>query len=290
MKKLGFLIVVVLLSNLLVAQPATDIYIFDLSIKNKKVSLSNPVNITNRPGYDNQPFFSPDNQILYYVSADSSGRTDIFEFNYETKKTRQVTHTSEREYSPTITPDKKFISCIIQRDNGAQDLGKYLIDGNGAAQVLIADQIVGYHAWADNENVITFNLPPPFSLYRYDLKIQKNSVLTDSIGRSLHKIPGENSVSFVQMLRDNIWMIRKIEGKTFTISDITVSMPSKEHDMAWTSDGKILMSNESNIFFFNTKGKGEWLPVSIADTIPQGAITRLAINNKGDKLALVISE
>ena len=93
--------------------PGTEIYLFDLSVKKSKVSVSTPQNITNHIGYDNQPFFHPSKPLLYYASADAEGKTDIKTYNYELKTTRQLTITSDREYSPTLTPDGKFISCII---------------------------------------------------------------------------------------------------------------------------------------------------------------------------------
>ncbi|MBT1704227.1 TolB family protein [Chryseosolibacter indicus] len=292
MKK-GLLLVifsVFALNYFLKAQPATEIFLFDLSVKKNAVQISNPVNITNRRGYDNQPYFHPDKTILYYVSEDSVGRTDIFQYNYLTKQTRRLTHTPEREYSPTVTPDKRYISCIIQRDNGAQDLGKYPIDGEATPTILISDQVIGYHAWADSQNAAVLALPKPYSLHLINFKTKKDSILTDSVGRSLHKVPGENAISFVQQLKDNVWMIRKVVSEPMKINDITISMLSKEHDMAWTPDLKIIMSNESKLFFINTKGKGEWKEVSIDGNITGKSFTRIAVNNKGDKLALVISE
>lgn len=291
MRKLLLLIsAIAFLTSAIQAQPGTEIYLFELAVKKNAITITNPVNITNHPGYDNQPYFHPDQPLLYYVSADSSGRTDIYQYNYLTKETTPVTRTPEREYSPTVTPDKKFLSCIIQRDNGAQDLGKYPIRGNAPAEIIISNHVVGYHAWADENNIVLFTLPQPFTLHQVNIKNQHDSIVADSIGRSLHKIPGEDAVSFVQQLKDNIWMIRKVESKTSKVHDIVVSMPSKEHDMAWTHDDKIVMSNESRLFFFNTKGKGEWKEVTINGNIPAYTITRIAVNSKGDKIALVVNE
>ena len=135
----------VLMSMMAYAQTGSEILLFDISVSKSKVSIKNPVNVTNHPGYDNQPFFHTTRPILYYSSFNDDGRSDIMSYNYETRKSRAFTRTSEREYSPTLTPDAKFVSCIIQRDNGAQDLGKYPLDG-GEAVTLIDSLIVGYHA------------------------------------------------------------------------------------------------------------------------------------------------
>src|SRR5688572_15374586 len=190
MKKFGltFLFTFPLLVYAQQLPPGTEIYVLDLSNKKSKVTVSNPQNITNRPGYDNQPFFHPDKPLLYYTSANAEGKTDLVEYNIKTKKSRNITTTPEREYSPTVTPEKKYLSCIIQRDNGAQDLGKYPIDG-GEPTVLINTLTVGYHAWINAENLLLFVLGDTMTLRQYDLKSKKDIILAKGIGRSLHKIP-----------------------------------------------------------------------------------------------------
>lgn len=130
MKKLAIILLFIVPFSLSAQQPpGTEIYLFDLMIKKSRIQLSNPQNITNHAGYDNQPFFHPDKPLIYYSSARAEDKTDILEYNYTTKATRHITTTPEREYSPTVTPDKNFLSCIIQRDNGEQNLGKYPIEG-----------------------------------------------------------------------------------------------------------------------------------------------------------------
>src|ERR1044071_10234944 len=103
------------------SQSATEIFLFDMKIINGQVHVSNGINITRHKGYDNQPFFHPSQPIIYYSSFNDSDRSDIKFYNYNTRQTANLTITREREYSPTVTPDENFVSCIIQRDNGAQD-------------------------------------------------------------------------------------------------------------------------------------------------------------------------
>ncbi len=93
---------------------------------------------------------------MYYSSFDEDGRSDIKSHNLDSGETSNFTETSEREYSPTVTPDGKFVSCIIQRDNGAQYLGKFPIDV-GVPVILIDDLIVGYHAWITTPTWRTVN-------------------------------------------------------------------------------------------------------------------------------------
>jgi hypothetical protein len=270
-------------------QPGTEILLFDFEAHEGTFKLSAPRNISEHIGYDNQPYFHPTLPLLYYVSADTSGNTDIVEFNYETRNKRKLQATSEREYSPQTTPDNKFISCIIQRENGAQDLGKYPIEG-GTATVLINNLTVGYHAWLDHNSVAVFTLPQPFSLHLINFATKKDSTIASSIGRSLHKVPGKNALSFVQKVNDEKWEIKSFDAAQKKISTIVKSISSQEHDMAWTSDGKIIMSNENKIFFYDTSINEDWMEIIIQSTIPLNIITRLAVNSKGDKMALVVNE
>lgn len=285
--KLLLALILTLPNILSVAQPGTEIYLFDVKTKKDKISLYNPKNITNRKGYDNQPFFHPDKNVVYFVSADADGRTDVFAFDYKDNKTRQITSTPEREYSPTVTPDKKYLSCIIQRDNGAQDLGKYPIDG-GEPKVLIDNLIVGYHAWGNHDQVAVFTLPQPFKLQLIDFVGKTDTVLAENIGRSIHKIPGQNAISFVHN-DDEGWKIMKLNLTDIKITEITKSVSAAEHDMAWMPGGEILMTDRNKILLFSPSLNTDWIEVD-SPHFEKGTFSRIALSADGKKLALVVSE
>src|SRR5437016_12697533 len=76
------------------AIPSTDIYLYRLS-RGLIPFRSRLVNITNRPGYDNQPAF--DGSAILYTSI-RGGQADIWRF--ENGKSTQVTATPESEYRP----------------------------------------------------------------------------------------------------------------------------------------------------------------------------------------------
>ncbi len=271
------------------AQIGTEIYLVDIAFENGEMVLSNPANITNHPGYDNQPFFHPDLPLLFYVSADAKGDTDIMEFNYEINKARKFKETSEREYSPQVTPDKKFISCIIQRKNGEQNLGKYPVEG-GEPVILINNLTVGYHAWADNTTVVVFSLPQPFALHVINFSPFADSIVAQNIGRSLYKIPDEPAISFIQKTESEEWLVKKFDTKNWIASTIIKSLPGKEHDMAWTIDGKIVMSDEKKIFFFEPDKTADWKEAKFQSAISLKTITRLAVTRDGNKMAIVVNE
>src|SRR5258705_409297 len=127
----------------------------------------------------------------------TAGVKHIKYYNYETKETKSFTNTHEREYSPTVTPDEKYVSCIIQRDNGAQDLAKFPVNG-GKPEVLVWHLKVGYHTWLGMNKVFLYVLDDSIhnSLHNYEVSTNMDTVIAENIGRSLHPVPWEQALSY----------------------------------------------------------------------------------------------
>lgn len=271
------------------AQTGSEIYILDIKEKKGNITLSNPQNITNRLGYDNQPSFHKTEKLLYFSSFDENGRADLRSYNLKTKETKNITKTQEREYSPTLTPDEDYLSCIIQRDNGAQDLGKYPVEG-GEAIVILDNLIVGYHVWADNSHLALFVLGKdgaPNTLHYLQLPTREDTVLAENIGRSLHRIPSEEAISYVTKVSAGNWEIRKLNLDKLNSEKIANTLPGKE-DICWTAEGTLLSSDGEKIYMLQN---GKWIPLAIKGLkIPLKGITRMAVNAQNNTLAIVVSE
>ncbi|MGI8584236.1 MAG: TolB family protein [Chitinophagaceae bacterium] len=269
------------------AQNNSDIILFEVVIKPTGIILSNPVNITNHKGYDNQPFFH--NTNIYYSSAADSGQMDIRRYDYLKKTTYTIRHTEENEFSPTITPDGKFISCILQRKNGKQDLVKYPVKG-GEAIIIIDNLKVGYHAWADDNNLLLFVLEDTttFGLHYYNTITKEDKKLATDIGRSLQKIPGKQAVSFIQKSPTD-WFIKKYNVITKTVSTVITALPNREY-LTWGKKGLILMSDGKEIYFSKPGSISNWQKIKIIGDVSLKNISRLAINEQNTRLAVVVAE
>lgn len=277
-----FLFFLLGLSITVIAQTGSEIYLADLNISETGITLSNPKNITNRKGYDNQPSFHADKPLLYFSSFNEEGRADIKMYNYRNNKTELFTKTAEREYSPTLTPDKKFISCILQRDDGKQDLGKYPVKG-GPPFILVSKLIVGYHTWISPTSLALFVLGEPLSLRIFDLETGKDSIVAHGIGRSLHKIPSQSKFSFVDKGTAK-WKIKSFGSGV--LETITETLPGRE-DLTWTPDGKIIMSDGRQFFFFDKSKNAKWEMFFASEL---NGVSRIAVSSDGKKIAFVVSE
>jgi hypothetical protein len=290
MKKI-FSIVFILHCLFSFGQSGSEIFLFDLKIINGQVILSNGTNITNHKGYDNQPFFHPLQPIVYYTTFNDSSRSDIKFYNFEKKTTSNLTITNDREYSPTVTPDGKFISCIIQRDNGNQDLGEYPING-GEPEILVNTLKVGYHVWIDKDQLLLFVLVDSTTnnLHYYNLITKKDSIIAINPGRSLHKIPGQNALSFIQKNASKDWMIKKFDPNNGMVSTIIPTIPGQEN-LCWLQNNIILMSDRNKLFSYQVGIDKEWKPVILeGDATMLKGVTRLATNTSNTKIAVVVSE
>ncbi len=287
MKKLLSLLFV---SNSLFAQSGTEIFLLDITNSSENITFSNPKNITNKIGYDNQPFFHPKKPLIYYTSIMQNGQTDIWSYDYKTGKSSQITNTIDSEYSPTVTPDKKYLSCIVQRkSNGDQDLVKYNIKNPLETQMIFESKKtgkIGYQAWLNTNELVTFVLGEPQTLHYQEISTKKDTIIAANIGRSLHLIPKQKAFSFVQQV-DKKWLIRAFNPSKNTITDIAESNPESEHYNTWTSDGIILESKNTEIFSYDSTTK-QWKSVILPETLPRKKISRMAI--KGNKIALVLDE
>ncbi|HEY6954918.1 MAG TPA: hypothetical protein VI385_06710 [Flavisolibacter sp.] len=299
MKRIGSFLMVFLSFLYSSAQNGTEIYLFDMKINKGQVVLSNGINITNHKGYDNQPSFHPSQPLIYYASSNDTGpidSSDIKIYNYQTKQTTRFAATPDREFSPTVTPDGQFISCILQRRNGDQDLVKYPIEG-GKPKVLINHLKIGYHAWASENSVFLFVLDDSvnFSLHYYQLANDMDTVIAENVGRGLNKIPGQNAMSFVQKISDTLSVLKKYDLSTAAVSNIIYTVKGKDQ-LTWLQNNTILMSDGKQIFyhkvdpFIEFKDK-KWKPVTMTGQIPKlKSITRLATNADNTKLAVVVGE
>ena len=192
--KFFFLFVYCLLSTVYCYSqlPDCDIWLLDIKDSAGQISFHNPVNITNRKGYDNQPAFSPDGKyILYSSQQDSGGATDIYKYDLKSKTISQFTKTPTSEYSPTFTPDGKNISVVMVEKDSAQRLWKFPLNGGEPTCIMKNVDSIGYHCWINKDSVaLNVLTKPAFTLQIVNIHTQKRIVIADSIGRCMRMRDG----------------------------------------------------------------------------------------------------
>jgi hypothetical protein len=279
------------------AAPAgTDIYLVSLD----KGKWGAPVPVSVEKGYDNQPFFDPGGRFVLFTANRDGKQMDIYQYDRETRAVSQLTRTApEGEYSPTIPPElpgkpalkRDGFTVIRTEPDGTQRLWQFDRQGGNPQLVLTEIKPVGYHAWVDADRVALFVLGKPATLQLARISTGAAETAASDIGRSLHRVPGTRSVSFVQREASGEFWIKQIEFDTKKIDPLVKAVEgSSDRDYAWLPDGKtILMSAGTKIHSW-TRGAKDWTEAFDAAPHALGAITRLAVAPKGDAVAIVAGE
>lgn len=275
---------IALISSIASAQPNTEVYLFDLKNENGTVSIDNPINISNNKGYDNQPSFWPGGKSALYART-INGQTEIAHYFIKSSSTKIITDTKQgSEYSPTPMPDGKRISSIRLDTTGLQLLYAYDLEGRG--EVLVKDLVIGYHAWINNSEIVAFVLGEPSTMQIINTKSGEARIVSENIGRSLHKIPKSANFSFVD--KSSVpWVIKSMNPKKEKIKIIAATLEQSE-DYAWLSQNQIITGHGSILYQLNVIHR-QWN--QIIDLGPFGLkeITRLAVSPDRKKL-LVVTE
>ena len=277
--------------------PATEVFLADLSSAGGKWTVGKPANISNSPGYDNQPFFTPDGSALLFTSARGSvesacgkPQTDIYRYDMKTRALTQVTETPECEYSPTVTPGGR-ISVIRVEADGTQRLWQFTADGKNPSLVLTDVKPVGYHAWLSETTLALFVLGQPSTLQVADTKTGKAEIVARNIGQSILPMP-KGGVSFVQQAGDgaartlSVSRVTLENGKPVTTVLTTAVPGANQAYLAWSPDGTLFMAHAGSLHAWQP-GASSWEPVADLAALGLRGVTRLAISSSGDRIAIV---
>lgn len=264
--------------------PSTDIWIGRAVVAAHGMDIAGLFNATDRAGYDNQPSFSPDGTALYFVRAVDSTQTDVLRYVLATSATERVTRTSESsEFSPTFIPGQEAFS-VIRETRGRQHLWRYGADGRDMGAIFATVEPVGYHAWAGARTAVMFVLGDPPSLWTGDALGGAARAVADHPGRSIHRIPGTESVSFVRKPPDGDWWIERLDPASGETRPIVRTLPGRE-DHAWTPSGLILMADGPALYAWSPEPGGWNLVAGLPDG--GGDISRIAVSPDGQWVALV---
>jgi hypothetical protein len=272
-----------LVSNITFSQTNTEIHLFDISNKEGKFIITNGKNISNNEGYDSQPHFYDDENILF--ASTRNNQTDIIKYNTNTGEKNFINNTQNgSEYSPQRIPNSKNISAVRLDKDGLQRFYQYHIK-TGKSKELIENLVVAYPYWYDKNTLISSVIVnDTLELFVSNLKKKTNNSITKQTGRSLHKIPNSNLVSFMKK-NGKMWEVWSLNPKTKETKKIT-STRTRE-DICWLPNGTMLVANQNMILQFNLKKDKNWSVFHKFKGENINNISRITVNHNSTKLAIV---
>lgn len=288
--------------------PECDIFLFEIEQPDQSRAggdeflIRNARNVTNRPGYDNQPWFTPNSKSFLYVANQKPDRTDIYEFDVATNKTKQVTDSIEQEYSPQISPDNQTVSFVTDGKDANQSVWMMKRNVNPDANQtekqtsdarpkwllskLGEREPVGYYSWNHRTDHVLF-----WSRYGYSMRLANRKtgkswyISGHAPPSSPYIIPMTDNFSFVHRQANGEVWIKELNPKNRAVRPL-IQLPGSNSNYGWTPNGRILnidgdtLKQSSNDF-------SEWKDV--ADLSKHGiqSATRVAVSPNGKLLTIV---
>lgn len=265
------------------SQSNTEVFLFDLETSGSKIEVKNGKNISNNEGYDNQPSFLNDRYILF--ASTRNGQTDIAKYDTRYDSKSWLNFTEGGEYTPLKNPNKNEISAVRLDKDGKQRLYSYN-GSNGESTELIADLVVAYYTWYDEHTIVSAVIEGDnLNLFVSNLQDGTSRKYATSVGRSFHRIPNSNLVSFISKENENQWQIKSLNPLTGTIKIIANTIEGVE-DICWL-DGKTLLSSKENMLYkLRLQRDNNWKQIADLTSNNITQITRLAVNSESNKLLI----
>ena len=279
------ILLVFLCFNSVAQLPNTDIWLLDIKKDNNKIELSNPINITNRKGYDNQPAFSPDGKYLLYTSVKEDNQSDIYKYDLTTKSISQFTKTTVSEYSPTFMPDGKNISVVMVEKDSTQRLWKYPLSG-GPANALTPDiDSIGYHCWMNADSIALIMITNPPTLEIANIKTQKHKIIAKDVGRCMTSL-SLGTLDYIQKKDSVTFNLCNFDKNKKDIIKDFYKLPSEDFAFLLFTEPTYITGKGSKVnasFLFQKKDK---VLLDLANKNIH-KITRIAVSKDGLHLAIV---
>lgn len=286
------LLCAIFLTALAAATPglqAQDIFLFDLERSGGDFTLTNGKNLTEREGYDNQPFFTSDSTTVLFASQ-RDGDNDVFEYVMETGKIRQLTHTPDTpEYSPM--PNQENTHFTVVRENTVPDQTVWRVgrDSGESKWALHSREPIGYYMFNQRGEALVW--------IRYAYIVQLVRPLEgESIFISGHAapstpklVPGTESFSFVHRQVNGESWIKKLDPATLSVTPVAPLVGTQIY-YGWTMEGTLLTARGSTLLHWDPEVSREW--EEVADLSPFGLrdITRLMVSPDGSMIAIVAAD
>jgi hypothetical protein len=273
--------------------PNTQVYAFDLGrdgagftfLRCKMLTAFNPV------GYNNQPQWITNNELYLAVQfPNDTNQTDIWSLSLLNNVITRVTETPESEYSPTLMPDRRSISCVRVDAGGSstQRLWSYPIDrSSSGADVLSLHPSVGYHTWLSDKKLALFMVDGVSNYLKLVNADDQSSIqLTTGIGRSMARMK-DGKLAYVHKETAQKWVIKSMDPVSYNNTAIAETVPGSE-DFALLSDGTFLMGVGAKMYaMYPADPQKEWREVADLTKFGLTNIKRIAVSREGDKIAIV---
>lgn len=273
-----------------VAQDPTDLYVFQVqSTGDGTYTVSSPKFLSgfNPGGYTNQPWFTPEGDLLVSMRKKGGEQTDIYRLDLTNESFHQLTDTRVNEYSPRITPDGKGLSVLrqVEGDSLDQQVCQVSMQGGSYTSLTPALRNIGYYCWTTQQQLAIYRIDGDRNhLELYNPADRRTRKIASDVGRTL-LLDQTGSIVYVHKFDSTYWYLKRYNPLRMTI-DIISQTPALSEDFTLAGDGTYFMGAGSLLYSFRPGLDSGWKLVDDLSKHGIHEITRLAISPDGHSLVL----
>jgi Tol biopolymer transport system component len=275
----------------LFAQQEPEVYLMNLNTAVDSFAVSNFKNISTNKGYDSQPSFINTTTLIYAGTENDQTEIIAYDLNQETKSRLNKT-TLGGEYSPQKFPLENRIAAVRLDPDGLQRLYSYVLNTNKKeeSKELIPDYMVAYFTFYDNDNIVaSIIIDDQLDLFKANLTTGEVLKITSNTGRSIHKVPGTNNVSYTLVNEDDIHEVYIINIMGDNESYYVCDLPFGIQDHCWLTDTQLLLGSDDKIYVYDLFGNRKWEEAADLSSENISEINRVTVSPDQKKLAIVAS-
>ena len=269
----------------------SEVWVGSLDMSGGRFAVSNLVNISRHPGYDNQPAFFADGKLVFtsqIAVLDESGHA-VQAVIHDLAKGTSTPVPGALGFSPTPAADG---SLMLLRDGHV-----VLHDASGRESQLTETKDAGYFARFDEQTWVLYMNDKQRRIVMYDPKTKALDTMALGSITAPFRIQGKRAVSFVAVepfpAPEGVappprkLFLRQLNLDDHQVTTLaSISFPTSGSHV-WTSRGTLLIASGHTIYEWNPAKPDDWPVAATFDDPELQGLTRIAISPRGDRIALV---
>ncbi|MEO8378698.1 MAG: DUF4440 domain-containing protein [Acidobacteriota bacterium] len=270
----------------------TEVWVGNLDMR-EGFAITDLQNVSNHPGYDNQPAFFPDGKTLVYTSEVTSlaeTGLGLHAFLVDLTTGQRTPLPEARGFSPTPTPDGRNLMMLRE--------GRVWLHGlDGKEQRALTDTTTaGYYTRFDDRTHVLFMNEKERRIAIYDARTKALETMAIGANTAPYRVPGEDAVTFVAeepfprpdgegVTRTQF--LRRLDVKSRKVTTLATIPFATGGQHVWTSRHTVLMASGAAIYEWSPSHADDWKIVYHATHPDLQGLSRIALSPKGDRIALV---
>ena len=272
----------------------SEVWVGSLDMSGGRFAVTNLVNISKHPGYDNQPAFFPDGRLVLtsqIAVLDETGHA-VQAVIHDFASGTSAPVPGALGFSPTPAADG---ALMLLREGKV-----WLHEVSGKERALTETNDAGYFCRFDDRTWVLFMNDKQRRIVIYNASTKALETMAVGAGSAPVRVPGKRAVTFVAVepfpapegeaaksAPPRKLFLRQLELDNRLLTTLSAVPFPTSGSHVWTSRGTLLMASVHTIYEWNPTHPDEWRPVAQFDDPELQGLTRIALSPRGDRIALV---